>query len=62
MEQEPDDDASLQPPARKGGFSGLLQLVRTRRQAVPAPFRESDFVASEWGASAFDTQPLGRAE
>ena len=53
---DPDQEEPLQPPARKRGLAGLLQRMWPAQQ-VPAPFRESDFEASEWGWSAFDARP-----
>jgi hypothetical protein len=52
-------DEPSQPPLRKGGIAGLLQRLLPAQQ-VPAPFRESDFEASEWRWSTFDPPP-GRA-
>lgn len=50
-----------QEPAARG--SGIVRLLRRvwPAQQVPAPFRDSDFEASEWGWSPLDAQPR-RAE
>ena len=62
MDPTPLTDEPLQPPPRKGGFASLLHFLRPGAQPVPTPFRDSDFVGSEWGWSAFDAPSGGARE
>lgn len=51
------DDAPPPAPSRKGSLARAFQRFVLRREAPPAPFRDSDFESSEWLWSSFDRSP-----